>query len=467
MSTPDTAALLLEHTQDKVAVVDEAGTYEYVNPAGERILGFEAAELTGESAFGFVHPSERATVVEAFQDATGGEETYASRSVRYRHATDDGGWVWLESRLTNLSDDVLDGYIISSRDISEQVAAEREREATELKLQELAAAADDVLWMGTGDWSELLFANPAYEELFGQSVGYLRADPSRLLEAIHPADRPAVEEGMARLSEGEPVDMEYRVNPEREYDRWVWAKGEPIVEDGEVVRLVGFVRDVTSRHRRERQLAVMDNFLRHNVRNQLNVVLGEVDLIESTAAAGDTEGIRQQVAVIRRASNRLVETADKQRDISRILQDGCEPTAVDVPAAVENTVTALRAEYPDAELSTDVPRRLRVVAVPEYELCLRELVENSIKHARGTPEVVVAAERDGEAGVVSVRDRNRPLPEFDRAVLAGDHEMDAVYHSSGCGLWLVYWAVDRSDGTVTYEHDDGNVVGVRLPLATD
>ncbi|TKX82640.1 PAS domain S-box protein, partial [Halorubrum sp. SS5] len=75
----------------------------------------------------------------------------------------------------------------------------------------------------------------------------LRGDPATFLDAIHPEDRRAVKEAMERLSAGESVDMEYRVNAAENYKRWVWVQGEPIVEDGEVVRITGFTKDVTDR----------------------------------------------------------------------------------------------------------------------------------------------------------------------------------------------------------------------------
>ncbi|MFB6130407.1 MAG: PAS domain-containing protein [Salinigranum sp.] len=134
--------------------------------------------------------------------------------------------------------------------------AERAAESTETRLSELAENSDDILWMFSGDWEDLLFVNSAYEDTWGRSVESLRSDPSDFLDGIHPADRPRVREAMDRLSSGESVDIEYRVNEAQGYRRWVWVQGQPIVaEDGSVVRIAGFARDVTERRERERVLA--------------------------------------------------------------------------------------------------------------------------------------------------------------------------------------------------------------------
>ncbi|WP_245545325.1 PAS domain-containing protein [Halomicrobium katesii] len=102
--------------------------------------------------------------------------------------------------MSNLTDSELGGYVVSSRDISDRVAAERERDETETRLRELAANTDDVLWMFSGDWSELLFLNPAYESVYGGSVDAIEADTDAFMDCVYPDDVPAVERSMAALS---------------------------------------------------------------------------------------------------------------------------------------------------------------------------------------------------------------------------------------------------------------------------
>jgi PAS domain S-box-containing protein len=133
--------------------------------------------------------------------------------------------------------------------------SERERGETERWLRELTEATDDILWMFTRDWSELLFINSAYEDISSRSMDTLAEQPQDFLNGVHPEDRERVREAMAALSAGEPVDLEYRVNAEEEYRRWVWVQGQSIRDEaGNVVRVAGFARDVTERKEREREL---------------------------------------------------------------------------------------------------------------------------------------------------------------------------------------------------------------------
>ena len=136
-----------------------------------------------------------------------------------------------------------------------QQRAERVAEQTERRLTELAHNSNDVLWMYTADWSELLFVNDAYEDHWNRSPETLETDPTDFLNGIHPDDRNRVGREMDRLSAGESIDLEFRVNEAEEYGRWLWVHGEPITnDDGTVVRVAGFARDVSDRKQRERAL---------------------------------------------------------------------------------------------------------------------------------------------------------------------------------------------------------------------
>ncbi|GGN99959.1 PAS domain-containing sensor histidine kinase [Haloarcula pellucida] len=461
----DTApsAILLEYTQDKIAVLDESGAYTYVNAAAERILGFDPDTLVGQNVFEYIHPEDCAEVQAQFESIVRTDEAFLADTATYRHRASDGSWVWLESRMSNLTDSELSGYVVSSRVVTDRVEAERDRRETRERLQELADTTDDVLWMFDGDWSELLFCNPAYEDVFGRPIEELESDPQSFLEAVYPPDRQVAEEAMERLSNGVQTDLVMRVNPSTDYNRWLWVQGEPIVRDGEVVRIAGFSRDVTDRRRRERQLLVIDNFLRHNVRNQLNVVIGNAAALEA-----DLDGEREdRTAMIRRAGETLLETAEKQRDIVNVLTTMPQSTTTDVAATVRDAVAPLRDQYPDATIDTAASESVIVEGPGELSIAVAELVENGIRHARSDrPTVTVSVRTTADDVELSVTDEAPPIPEYDRRVLLGDHEMTAVNHSRGCGLWLVYWIVDLAGGSIDHTADEsGNTVTISLRRA--
>ena len=126
---------------------------------------------------------------------------------------------------------------------------------SETNVRELAEATDDVLWLISADWEELLFVNSAYSRVWGHSEGRLRADPTAFLDAVHPEDRSRAEEAIERLTRGESVEIELRVNPTENYERRVLVQAEPVFgRDGSVQRIAGASRDVTEQRARQSRL---------------------------------------------------------------------------------------------------------------------------------------------------------------------------------------------------------------------
>jgi PAS domain S-box-containing protein len=186
-------------------------------------------------------------------------------------------------------------YTVLANRISNSVNQYRSRQAvqeTERKLSELAERTDDVLFMFNGDWTELLFINSAYEEIWGGSIDELAENPRSFLEVIHPEDQEKARASMDRLLGGDASTVEYRVVPPDGDTRWIQGETKPIQdEDGNVVRIVGLVRDITEQKERELHLeTIIDNLpgyvYRHgyNPDYPLEFVKGDADQITGYTA---------------------------------------------------------------------------------------------------------------------------------------------------------------------------------------
>jgi len=470
MNDPEKPTALLNHAQDKIVVVDESGTYQYANAAVERLLGWPPASFVGRNAFDCIHPEDREAVHEVFSALVESDDQ-RTETAEYRHRRRDGGWTWLESRMSNRAVEGFDGYVVSSRDVTDRKRAEARERETETRLEQLAANAADILWMFSADWEELLFVNEAYEDIWGRSIESLRAEPLSFLEGVHPDDRDYVEQTMGRIADGEPRDLEYRVNPSRDYRRWVWVKSRPVVEDGEVTRIVGFSRDITDRRRRERQLQVMDNLLRHNLRNDMNVILGHAAMAGEVAGADVTE----HVTKIRETGEELLGTAAKEREIIDMLVGIDDVVRLDLADLVTDTVAAFRRSYPAASVSVVAPDAVEAVALPGFRRALYELLENAAEHAETDPVIEVQVQPSDDHVRIRIEDNAPPIPGNEFEPLFGERESNELYHGTGLGLWLVYWVVDLSGGDIEFEclenrddgDDSGNVITVSLPRDRD
>ncbi len=171
----------------------------------------------------------------------------------WRLETDDGPR-WLGVTVERADDDTGRLFVFC-RIVTEQREHERQLEENNAILTQLTGTTDEVFWLFDDSFSELLFINDAYEDVWGRSIADLKASALDFIEGVHPEDRDIVQGAVAQLQSGETTKHEYRVNPGEEFERWVWVRGEPIIgEDGTVERVAGFARDITERKERERTL---------------------------------------------------------------------------------------------------------------------------------------------------------------------------------------------------------------------
>ncbi|MFC7132029.1 MULTISPECIES: PAS domain-containing protein [Salinibaculum] len=214
----------------------------------------------------------------------------------------------------------------------DQYRAERDAAESQQRLREVAESTTDCLWMFDADWEELLFVS-GYESVWDRPTEQLREDPRDFLEGVHPAHRESVERAMAQLSDGESIDVEFRLLDGADDPTWVWVKGHPIVDDeGAVVRVVGFTRDVTERKERERQLAaIIENAdTAIYVKNRA----GEYQL--ANEALADVFGMDVDEILGKHVSEVFDgESADRSRSADRRVMESGEPETEEVVRTVD------------------------------------------------------------------------------------------------------------------------------------
>lgn len=187
-------------------------------------------------------------------------------------------------------------------------------------------------------------------------------------------------------------------------------------------------------------MTIANRVLRHNVRNEMNVVLAQTEHLENELGESP-----EPLEAIQHHAKEVVELGEDAREISRNADIRGDDAVVDVVPVVESIV----ADGPDiVSLADDIPDRAEAEVTERkfYETAFEELVENAIEHNDGPdPEVVVDVTTTEAEVTVTVADNGPGIPEGERKVLRQGRET-ALHHGSGLGLWLVYWFAVAADG---------------------
>jgi PAS domain S-box-containing protein len=213
------------------------------------------------------------------------------------------------------------------------------------------------------------------------------------------------------------------------------------------------IHDVTDRRNRVQQLDVLNRVLRHNLRNEMNVIYGYADRLD------DGEAVDR----IQEKAMRMVTLGDKAREIDRILEDDGDGEPITLSRIVELELERAREAYPDVTFEASFPTDSATCDHP-LGAVLRNLLENAAEHNDSDdPWVRVDARVEGDEAIIEVVDNGPGIPAEERSVLR-TREETPLRHSSGLGLWLVTWGVQRLGGRVTIAESDESGTAIRLEI---
>jgi PAS domain S-box-containing protein len=233
--------------------------------------------------------------------------------------------------------------------------------------------------------------------------------------------------------------------------------------EGENGRQFGFAiySDITEQRTYERHIQVIHRLLRHNLRNELTVILGATEMLESDA---DREAVVERAAQIRSHAQNLASLGKEAQVLERVLTGGTEPRPLDLAPLCAQACQSVRETTADGSVTLDVPERLQVHGIPELETAIRALVENGVVHNAGEATVRVRTNWEPKRLVLEVADDGPGIPESERGPILGGDDITQLHHGTGLGLWLARCTVEVCDGTLEYERTDDGWTIVRLGL---
>ncbi len=347
-----------------------------------------------------------------------------------------------------------------------------ERERDLLIYESIVEAVDEAVYVIDGD-QRMEFVNQSYVDMKG--VDRSEVLGTSIFQWANDDDVDHITEQVEELEQGErdvvTVDYDFQT-----------VDGETIpVElrismltfpDGESGR-VGIFRDISERKRYEQrleeraeQLAILNRIVRHDISNDMTVVLEMTKFVQERLA---DEQLASSLDTVVESTRHTIELTRTARDLMEtMLAQDREPEPVSLAPVLEAELSDLRAST-DAEVRLDgqLPQG-RVLADDLLASVFRNILTNAVRHNNAPdPEVVVSTEISDGSVRVQVADNGPGIPDHRKEEIFGKGEAGLESEGTGIGLYLVRTLVEGYGGSVRVEDREGggSVFVVELELA--
>ena len=446
-----------EAAGNAIYITNTNGVIQYVNPAFEEITGYSRGEVLGETP-GLLNSGEMPEgFYETVWETVSAGDVWEGEVVDRRRNGEE--YIAYQTVAPIAYDGDVTAFVTVQTDITERTEMRRELE----RHRDIVERLDDPIMLQDKE-GEFELLNEAVADYAGVPKEQLRGEDEFLFMDEETAAR--IDRRKREVVETEE-SADYGVRPTFELEdnsaAFSTSRYPYYDTDDNLAGTIAICRNVTDLEERTRQLQVIDTVLRHNLRNSLTVIGLLAEQLRS-----QTEGELATTAdqIVQNARD-LRETGEKSRAITDVLANAPTEKPVDIAETVRSVADTVATEYPDVELTVETPEHAVAGVTPRIDEAIEELTTNALVHNDSDRPAVELRVDVGDDVLVSVTDNGPGMSEMDRDVIERGAAVEDLYHGSGLGLWLVYWIVERSAGSVAVSDTDrGTNVTVSLPGCT-
>jgi len=175
-------------------------------------------------------------------------------------------------------------------------------------------------------------------------------------------------------------------------------------------------RDITGKRQAEdalrlanRKLNLLSSITRHDVLNQLTVLLGYIEIMSGAEDAGERDTYLKRMNASALSIRQLIEFTKDYQDIG-----------VHAPAWQNSGATTKKAaEMAGTNIVTGTEdlKNLEIFADPLLEKVMYTLFENSLRHGGAVTSISVSARHDGEMCILTVADDGKGIPAAEKELI--------------------------------------------------
>lgn len=426
----------------------------YINDNFIEMTGYKRQDIIGQNCRFLQGEKTNKEPVSKMRNAIKNNEATTVELLNYRK---DGSTFWNRVTISPVynKENELKYYVGFQEDITASKRNEKQKSVFERYIE----VSNQPMCLTDSNW-DIEYTNPAFEKLTEYSKKELRGNNISIFE---PNDSDYniyddlnenniwTEELINKKKNGELYHIKQTVTPIKN-------------ENNIITNYIIIQEDLTQSKLNEQVLGVLNRVLRHNLRSSINVIEGYADMLTV-----DSDSDQQKIAIqkIQNRTKSMNEISNKMTNVRNLIRDYEKPQPLKVEH-LRDTVLPYQ-DMSDVELSLDIKydgnQKIKYGNI--FQIAFDEAINYSIiDNEKDISQVDITITRGSKDTLsIEIKDNKSRISDLEWSVIKSGNETP-LEHTSGIGLWIIYWAVTAMGGSIELTDNElsGNTFKINIPL---
>ena len=371
-----------------------------------------------------------------------------------------------------------DAMSVLIRDISEKIDSERKLRETYDRFEKVTEATNDAIW----DWNletDTLYWGGGFKSLFGHEIEKISTTLKSWTNHIHNEDKERVMNSFYAA-----IDVPTQSNWQIEYrylkknGAYAYVMDRALIirnEDGDAVRVIGAMTDITYHKEYENELRKMNERLKrytkelqvsnteleqfayvasHDLQEPLRMISSFMELLREKYGDVLDEKALQYIYYAADGAQKMKQIILDLLDFSRVGKNEDEMETIDLNELVDFVLQMHQKLIKEQNATIEVEElpTLKTYRSPLIQIFMN-LIENSLKYGREgvNPQILIQAEENEEEWIFSIKDNGRGIdPEYFEKIFIIFQRLDSEskFEGTGMGLSVVKKIVKNLNGRI-------------------
>jgi len=214
------------------------------------------------------------------------------------------------------------------------------------------------------------------------------------------------------------------------------------------------VENITESKNKDEKIKLLKNIygriLRHNIRNELNIVMGHTNIIQDKGCTN----IQNNVQSINNSTSSLLDISKKSQKIEQIINNIDSQDKFNSESLIKKSSIKFTNKHTDVNINVNIHDSFNFIAHEQFELVLDEIIENGIEHNESkNKKIKIDSINNNKGKQIIIQDNGESIDNTEVKTVFNLSDETKLEHGSSLGLWLIKFIIDLSDLSIEFENN--------------